>query len=232
MKPTSSRRKIASSISASRWVAYTTAGAASVLGGVAASEADIVVTNVNEIFNAPGTTPANEAVGFFPLGSSGAQFGLQHVRSVSSSSATFGFAQVKGSSAQFIGPTFGKFAYASKLAFGANIAGGPFAAKSIGTLAFAGGSANSQWKTAGQGYLGFTFTDAAGKEFAWASVTANGTAANNTFTLNSYAYTTAGELLTAGEVPEPGSLALLAAGGAGLLAWRQRRARAAKPSAC
>ena len=48
----------------------------------------------------------------------------------------------------------------------------------------------------------------------------------NSFTLDEYAYDTAGESLTAGQVPEPGSLAWLALGGAGLLAWRQRQCQA------
>lgn len=232
MKPTFSRRKAASSISASRWVAYTTAGAASILGGVAASEGEIVVTNVNEIFNAPSVGGSNAAIGTFALGSSGADFQLIHARGATSGGSTFGVARVAVNSAMFKAQTFNNDAYASKLAFGANIAGGHFgpATKSYGTLAFGNGYAHSQWKTAGQGYIGFEFTDANGLELGWASITADGTAAENTFTLNSYAYTTDGEALTAGEVPEPGSLALLAVGGAGLLAWRQRRAKAAKPA--
>ena len=49
---------------------------------------------------------------------------------------------------------------------------------------------------------------------------------NNNYILDAYAFGTAGESLTAGEVPEPGSLGRLARGGAGLLGWRQGRAAA------
>ena len=51
-------------------------------------------------------------------------------------------------------------------------------------------------------------------------------APGNTFTLVDYAYGDVGDGITAGQVPETGSLALLALGGVGLVAWRKRRAKA------
>ena len=46
----------------------------------------------------------------------------------------------------------------------------------------------------------------------------------NSFTLIDYAFTDPGETLVAGQVPEPGSLGLLALGAVGLFAWRKQRA--------
>ncbi len=226
MKTNHRSRKTDLPISTSRWLAYTTAGAATALGCAGSVEAAITVIDVNQVISAP------------PGGNAGAVFALpeSHSFSLNNLVSSYGFGAAglgmkKGS--QFIGFSVANnsgypFAYPSRLSLGANIADGPFAVKAFGTLAF-GAYSGPPWRTAGRGYIGFKFTDSAGQEYGWIDLTTAGYEVGSALTLNSYAYTTAGERITAGQtqVPEPGSLALLAAGGAGLLAWRQRRARSA-----
>ncbi len=66
-----------------------------------------------------------------------------------------------------------------------------------GLLAVAYIHAQSQWQTAGTGYLGFKFTDAGGAETGGAELTFSGQTSNS-FKLDEYGYSTAGESLTAG----------------------------------
>ncbi len=228
MKTNSTRRRSALLIDSSRWITYTTAATATALGWAASAEASVVVIDVNQTISAIPDGSHSMASAQFAL-PAGQSFSLSNLRSGPGPGAG-GLGMIGG--AQFIGNSnLGGaynnvlFAYPSKLAMGANLAGGPFAAKAFGTLAFGANYPNAHWVQAGEGYICFKFTDAAGTEYGWMDLSTNGSVAGEALTLKSYAYTTAGEQITAGQtaVPEPGSLALLAAGGAGLLAWRQRR---------
>ena len=185
--------------------------------------------DVNQTYDAPAGSRAGQA---FPLAGS-VTFGMSHSRvRYTSGAAKFGI--FNGVSAKFNGFTATNanngvaYTYVSKLAAGANFASLPFALHPVGLLASGSGFTHSQWKSPGQGYIGFEFNAGAGEQYGWVSVTTEGTAGDNVFTINSYAYGDVGDVVLAGEVPEPGSLGLLAVGGAGLLAWRKRRAQAAR----
>jgi hypothetical protein len=87
------------------------------------------------------------------------------------------------------------------------------------------------------GYLGFSFTDphnSAQTDYGWAEISES--SHQNTLTLVNAAYNESGGPIMAGEVPEPGSLALLASGAGCLAAWRlrsrQRQPAAAAAPAC
>jgi hypothetical protein len=86
-------------------------------------------------------------------------------------------------------------------------------------MAYNGGYGGDQFLDAGMAFIGVQFD---GDRFGWVRVNMSGSPLN-AFTIVDYAYGGHGEAINAGQVPEPGSLGLLAMGATGLAAWRRRR---------
>jgi hypothetical protein len=256
MKSIRSRRKSIAKIPQSRWVAYASAGAATALAGVGSAEAAI---HYSGAVNAPFPTGSSQ-IGSFALDNNAI---LRFVNIFSAAGAGPGgvaLFRIQGAavSNMFLGTAAGNFRYPSNLAFGANIAAGPFAAFNsnfFATLAYGGGFTHSKFLNGGTGFIGFRFNGGSGIEYGWARVNMTGDIANtgptnsgdrlssisaahlgrrgidapgNGFTLIDYAWGDVGTAITAGQIPEPSSLGLLAVGAAGLLAWRKRRAKIAE----
>ncbi len=219
MKMKKLRRTKPLSLSNSRWAAYATAGAATALGCAATTEEAVASIHysgpINQFFS--GTQAyfqldqPGDSINPFHTGSSGGGIAL-----------FFMYGIAAGSVAGFVA---GSFQYASKLASGINlnnfanwVAGG-------GTLGYLSGYANSQWLTPGTGFIGFRFDNGSGLQYGWARITTNG-APGNTFTLVDFAWGDLGDQIMTGQIPEPGSLGLLALGALGLGVWRKHRAKA------
>lgn len=93
-------------------------------------------------------------------------------------------------------------------------------------LAFnSGGGAVGDWAGGATGFVGFQITTGADVHYGWIEVRVD--ADNAGGEIIRYGIEDAAGVATAAGVPEPGSLALLAVGAAGLLGWRQRRANVA-----
>lgn len=226
-----SSRKANAEIPAARWLAYATAGAATAVACVPCAKADIHHVDVNQPMNGFGNNPGNYIVRQYQL-EPGAYLNFLHA---TNSTGTGGFAGfyfgTNGAlSAQFIGVagTFGgnPYHYVGKLNFGANISLGNFLPNVVGKynpLATGGGYPNSQWTSIGSGYIGFRFDLGNGVQYGWAQLNMTTGPRLNAYTIIDYAYADPGETLVAGQVPEPGSLGLLAFGAVGLLLWRQKR---------
>jgi hypothetical protein len=112
------------------------------------------------------------------------------------------------------------------LSFGAPITVGNTTASGFQDL-FKAGYGVQPWDATTHGYIGVRFTTSAQQYLGWAELTLNH--ATPGAVLNSYAYdSTPNTQITAGEgaVPEPSSMALFAAGAAGLAILRRRRKHA------
>lgn len=231
MKTQKLRRNRLTSLSNSRWAAYATAGAATAIAGANSAEAAIHYSGlINETFNAaPGTLMQQP----FSLDNGGfMNFGHNRHASPSTLGSALFFIGGASVSDKFVGKSAGNYRYPYRLAFGQTIAARPFASPRgnfFATLAAGNGFTYSQWLTAGTGFIAFKFNGGLGVEYGWARVTMNSGKPGNTFTLVDFAWGDPGTTLTVGQtaVPEPGSLGLLALGGAGLLVWRKRHAKSA-----
>jgi hypothetical protein len=91
----------------------------------------------------------------------------------------------------------------------------------FGTMAV--DASSGQFVNAVDGFVGFSFDDNGDTRYGWLRVITSG-GPENSFKIMEYAYAGSNEGIEAGQVPEPGSLGLLATGGIGLLLWRKRRA--------
>jgi PEP-CTERM motif len=124
------------------------------------------------------------------------------------------------------------FSYAIRHNSGDTIgSGGNFASYAFLQNAYPGGYFDpgeglGDWNPGDRGFLGLSLVVGGNTYFGWADVTLNnldGTGIG-AFTLHSYAYENVADTsILAGAVPEPGTIALLVAGAAGVLALKRRQ---------
>ena len=228
----------------SRWLAYATASAATVLAGSHSAEGAI---HYSGILNVP-FRPHQDHVKTFPLDQAGDFISFQRAEVGTSffhatDVAYFRIFGIAAASFQADRTSYRDFVY--KLSRGQNISQGVFFPQPDyppdgGIMASGQFSFYSHWGYRGTGYLGFRFNNGAGLQYGWARVWISGHP-ENAFKVLDYAYADPGEPIRAGQrssdeqapdqdstdeqAPEEGSLGWLALGAAGLLAWRKSRSR-------
>lgn len=140
-----------------------------------------------------------------------------------------GFQNYQGLSAPYFGWNVAGFNnginYVSAVATGTVIDGSlvngstPF----NGSLSFGTLNPNAEFTNVTGAFIGYRFPSGGGSSYGWARVDINNAA--GTFVIRDYAFETQpGVGIRAGEVPEPASLGMLAAGAAGVATLRRRRA--------
>jgi hypothetical protein len=217
--PHKNRRQEKSLLNKARWAGYAAAGAATVLGAHESAEAGIIYGTLGaKVDGCHGTAgnPAYYAIDFNNDNKNDLE--MMHWAYAISSGQAFATGLNGG---EVAAKSTGGYRYAYNLAPGDLVNTRQFLG-GYATMAMFNGYGNSEFLAPGPGYVGFSFTADDGTHYGWMQVNMDG-AAHNAFTLVDYAYAGVGEDITVGQVPEPGSLGLLATGAIGLLLWRRKR---------
>ena len=216
----------ACSISKSRWLAYATASAATVMAGGSSVQAAIHYSGPINLDYPPRGTAQHS----FVLDQAGDSF--QFTRT-SNGFVDFHIIALERAGMRVPHGNIDHF-YVSRLGSGQKVSVGYFSqppGSHVGTLIFSADSPPfRQWRRRGIGFVGFRFNNGAGIQYGWARLDMAGAKKKNAFTLVDFAYADPREPIMTGqttsdsEAPVLGSLGLLAVGAAGLVAWRKGRA--------
>lgn len=176
------------------------------LAAVGPVEASIVHTTVNQTINSGETLDFLNVFG-------GNQFTLSLVPGY----AQVGYSPTSNVSYVMLNPTYYPSWFAAKLPSGTSIPTGYYQKYGYLVAGTSGG-----WTDGLPGYVGLTFSDGTDAFYGWAQVSVATDLAS--LKLIDFAYETeANTPIEAGAVPLPGSLALMATGAAGLLAYRRMK---------
>jgi len=214
-------------LSNSRWLAYAAAGAATSLGGTHSAEAEIHYSGEIKARFGDGNRVLRIGV---PLG--------HNARLLFTSGTYELFFAIDGAtlSNRFCGYEGNPgSAFPSRLSQGVVISNCRFFSGG-GTMVRFSPFTFGAFFEEGLGFIGFSFNNGAGPQYGWARVRTPGPPYFRArFLLVDYAWGDPGDQVRTGQtssagdqaeaVPDQGSLGLLALGGAGLMAWRQRRAK-------
>ncbi len=123
---------------------------------------------------------------------------------------------------KFVGFTAGSLSYVSALGSGFLVDGASATGSFVGSMAYGSANPNAQFNNVTDAFVGLTFPIGANNHFGWLRVDINNAA--GTFIIKDWAYERSpGVGIRTAAIPEPSSLAFLAAGAAGVGLLRRLR---------